>query len=497
MKNQKKDSEYPRKLSSQQIESHLESLGLLIQSHLSSPTLPLTGITIDSRKVEPGLAFIAISGSELDGHSYVDKALSAGAGLIISERPLPGVSNLLVVKNSRFAWAHLEDLRYGHPGRELKIVGFTGTNGKTSTTWMASHLLDQMGKSNLMLGTLGIRYEGRLEESSHTTVDPDELYKWLRRAADDRVQYVVMEVSSHSISQGKVDPLRFSGAVWISFSRDHLDFHKTMSRYLEAKASLFDLVKEDGIKLIHSDILKAYPEAVSFLENHKFETYALSPTQVGFFFKDGFLHYEKDGLGLKAQSPFVGPLLNSNLAAALLTVSGLLKQNLATVMAAITQLPQVPGRFELVSRTESPFKVYVEYAHTPDAIEKACQSIKSDYPNCRLHLVIGCGGDRDRGKRPLMAEAAAREADQFYFTSDNPRREAPEQIINDMLAGNLGDKSPIVILDREKAIERAIGDLFDGCILLIAGKGHETYQQIGSQKIPFDDRLIARKYLKN
>lgn len=497
MKNQKRDCEYPKKLSSQQIELHLKSAGLLIQSSLSSPNLPLAGITIDSRKVESGSVFIAISGSELDGHSYVDKALSAGASLIISERLLPGVSNLLVVKNSRFAWAHLEDLRYGHPGRELKIVGFTGTNGKTSTTWMASHLLDQMEKANLMLGTVGIRYQGKLEESSHTTLDPDELYKWLRRAADDKVQYVVMEVSSHSISQGKVDPLRFAGAVWISFSRDHLDFHKTMSRYLEAKASLFDLVKDDGIKLIHTDILRAYPEAVSFLENHKFDTYALSPTKDGFYFKEGSIHYEKDGVSLKAQSPFVGPLLNSNLAAALLIVSGLLKQHLATVLPSVTRLPQVPGRFELVSRAESPFKVFIEYAHTPDAIEKACRSIKSDYPNCRLHLVIGCGGDRDRGKRPLMAEAAAREADQFYFTSDNPRREAPEQIINDMLAGDLGDKSPIVILDREEAIKRAIGDLVEGCILLISGKGHETYQQIGSQKIPFDDRLIARKYLKN
>jgi UDP-N-acetylmuramoyl-L-alanyl-D-glutamate--2,6-diaminopimelate ligase len=497
MINPKKDNHYPAPLMIHQVESHLKKLGLLSHSTLSTPEEMLADVTIDSRKVKPGDMFIAISGFELDGHNYISNALSLGAKLIISEKPIAGISNVLVVKSSRFAWAHIEDLRYGHPGGELKIIGFTGTNGKTSTAWMGSHLLDQLGKSNLMLGTLGIKWQGRLEATSHTTVDPDQLYKWLRLAVSEGVEYVLMEVSSHSLSQGKVDPLRFFGAVWISFSRDHLDFHQTMARYLEAKVSLFSLVREDGFSLIHSDILKDYPEALELLEVFKYDTCALSQAKKGFFFLDRCLHYEKDGLSLKVQSPYVGPLLNSNLVAAIKSITALLGENISTVFSQVAHLPQVPGRFEFVGYGSGESKVFVEYAHTPDAIVKACQSIKADFPNCRLRLLIGCGGERDRGKRPLMAEAAAQEAEVIYFTSDNPRREDPEQILKDMLSGNLGTKIPVVILDREEAIKKAIGDLIDGCILLISGKGHETYQQIGTEKISFDDRVVARKYLKN
>ncbi|MEI8024831.1 MAG: UDP-N-acetylmuramoyl-L-alanyl-D-glutamate--2,6-diaminopimelate ligase [Pseudomonadota bacterium] len=489
---------YPKQLSLQEIQKHFESVDqLLVSSQLPRGEF-VSGVTVDSRAVRPGFAFVAIKGHAQDGHNFIEAALKLGASLIICELPQDPSVPHVCVSHSRQAWAYLEDLRYGHPGRELKVIGVTGTNGKSSAVWMISHLLNSLGQKTAMIGTLGSKLAGSLEPTSHTTPDPDQLFKLLRDAVSGGAKCVAMEVSSHALAQGKVSPLRFAGAIFTSFSRDHLDFHPSMEHYFEAKWALFSLVLPDGFKLMHQDIVYTAPVNKLRIDNANIEYYGLSSGPYGFSYTLNTLTFHTKDSTLKAATPYLGALANTNLVGSLMAVMHVAEIPLSEIMAHVASLPQVPGRFEFVGKSKSGGLVYTDYAHTPDAIQKAALAIKDAYPGRKLRILFGCGGDRDRGKRPLMGSAAAKECEAVYLTSDNPRSEEPKQIIDDIYKGclevSLGAEI-ILEVDREEAIRKAISSLSNLSILVIAGKGHETYQIIKDIKIPFDDREVAKKYL--
>jgi UDP-N-acetylmuramoyl-L-alanyl-D-glutamate--2,6-diaminopimelate ligase len=501
---------YPKPIPFAELSAYFQSVpGLYKSSQLPSNGKPNEGdpkqgmveaITTDSRLVRPGSVFVAIRGHARDGHDFIPEVLAAGASLIISDKPLGSEVPHICVADSRQAWAYLEDLRYGHPGRYLKLVGVTGTNGKSSVVWMVSHLLQALGKKSVMIGTLGTTVSGVLIPSAHTTPDPDYLYKILREAVDSGVEFVSMEVSSQSIVHGRVSPLSFAGALFTSFSRDHLDFHSSMEHYFEAKLQLFSKLTSNAVKLMHEDIVYTMPAYKACIDKLNTQFYSLSSSLSGVEYTPGFLSWTaKDG-GHKAPTPYLGELANSNLLASVLTVSQITGESLGRVMSQVPSLPQVPGRFEFVGKSKGGGLVYVDYAHTPDAITKACVAVKDANPGMRLRILFGCGGDRDPGKRPLMGAAAAKECEIVYLTSDNPRSEDPKKIMDDIYQGCLSVSPGAEIVvegNREEAIRKAVSSLGALSVLLIAGKGHETYQLIQGQKLPFDDREIAKKYLSS
>ncbi len=489
---------YPKLLSFQEIQKHFESIDQLVVSSHFPREGSVSDVTVDSRAVGPGFAFVAIRGHAQDGHNFIEGALRLGSSLIICELPQDPSVPHICVSNSRLAWAHLEDLRYGHPGRELKVIGVTGTNGKSSTVWMISHLLNSLRQKTAMIGTLGSKLAGSLEPTNHTTPDPDQLFKLLRDAVCGGAKYVAMEVSSQALAHGKVSPLRFAGAVFTSFSRDHLDFHPSMEHYFDAKWALFSLVLPGGFKLMHQDVVYTAPVNKLRIDDANIEYYGLSSNPYGFSYTLNNLTLHTKDLTLEAATPYLGDLANTNLVGSIMAVKHVSECPMSEIMSHVPSLPQVPGRFEYIGKSKSGGLVYTDYAHTPDAIQKAALAIKDAYPGMKLRILFGCGGDRDKGKRPLMGAVAAKECETVYLTSDNPRSEEPKQIIEDIYKGclevSLGTEI-IVEVDREEAIRKAISSLNSFSILIIAGKGHETYQLIKDKKLPFDDREVARKYL--
>ncbi len=493
---------YPKQLSFQEIQNHFETIDQLLLSSVLSLGGIVSGVTIDSRAVRPGFAFIAVKGHAQDGHNFIEAALKLGSVLIICEHPQERSVPHMCVSSSRLAWAYLEDLRYGHPGSKLKVIGVTGTNGKSSSVWMICHLLNTLGQKTAMIGTLGSKLAGSLEPTNHTTPDPDQLFKLLRDAVSSGAKCVAMEVSSQALAHGKVSPLRFAGAVFTSFSRDHLDFHPSMEDYFEAKWALFSLVLPGGFKLMHQDIVHTAPVNKQRIDSANMEFYglssSLSSSLYGFTYTLNTLTFHTKDVTLKASTPYLGSLANTNLVASIMAVSHVSGSPMSEIMSHVSSLPQVPGRFEFVGKSKSGGLVYTDYAHTPDAIQKAALAIKDAYPGMKLRILFGCGGDRDKGKRPLMGSAAAKECETVYLTSDNPRSEEPKQIIEDIYKGclevSLGAEI-ILEVDREEAIRKAVSSLNSLSILIIAGKGHETYQIIKDKKLPFDDREVAKKYL--
>jgi len=494
---------FPLKLTIRQIIELLKSQGLWVDDSFGSMTkkadysdsFQIQDVSIDSRHVTSGNCFIAISGETFDASAYIHEAVARGASIVVTEKKPQIDCFFIMVSSARRAWSVIESARFGNPQDQLKLIGVTGTNGKSSTVWMLCHLLELMGKKTLMLGTLGSKLGSKHLPSQHTTPDPNVLYRLLREAADANATFVAMEVSSHALSQEKVSPLRFDAAVFTSFSRDHLDFHKTMDDYFETKMRLFRQVKHKGLQLVHKDIenkLLQWANLKSAATDH-FTFYGLE--------RNPFPELTLEGgrfigaADTQSQSPYIGALANTNLLASLIVVQFLLGERFKPILPLISLLPQVPGRFEWVGKTDGLADVFVDYAHTPDALFKATETLIRSFPDRKLVLVFGCGGDRDRGKRPLMAEEASRHACRVFVTSDNPRSEDPVQILEDICEGFPKGFHFEKIVDRESAIAKAIQTLCVSEILLIAGKGHETYQIIGAQKIPFDDRLIASKYL--
>jgi UDP-N-acetylmuramoyl-L-alanyl-D-glutamate--2,6-diaminopimelate ligase len=466
------------------------------------------GVAYDSRKVAPGEIFVAIPGLKQDGRRYVENALARGATALVLEGAdlLEGRSVARVlVGSARAALARLADAYFGHPSGSLTVIGITGTNGKTTTSYLVDGLLAAQGRRTGLIGTVQYRIGALSIPAGQTTPEALETQQLLRRMVDEGVTAVAMEVSSHALALSRVEGIDFDVAVFTNLTQDHLDFHVTMDAYRDAKRHLFTLLAA-GHKPTRTAVVNADDASglamVADLPLHTL-TYGVRgradvrPTRWSSGAEGIRMNVRTPAGHLDIASPLVGEHNVENLLAA--TGVGIaLGMEPALIARALGSVGSVPGRFERVEAGQ-PFLVVVDYAHTPDALERTLETArKLRGPGGRLAVVFGCGGDRDRGKRPLMGGIAARLADRVWVTSDNPRSEPPEAIIADIVAGIPGgialDRHE-TIPDRKAAIQRALTWAGAGDVVVIAGKGHETYQIIGSDVLPFDDRAQARAAL--
>jgi UDP-N-acetylmuramoyl-L-alanyl-D-glutamate--2,6-diaminopimelate ligase len=443
------------------------------------PGVDVTSIVYDSRRVAPGSLFCALPGIRSDGRRFVAEAIAAGAVALLAEERLDEDVPQLVVPDGRHAMGLVASAFEGHPSRDLRVVGVTGTNGKTTTVHLVAHLLDHLGVPCGTIGTL---------TGARTTPESPDLQARLREFADQRFAAVAMEVSSHALTQRRVDGTHFEMAVFTNLSRDHLDYHDSMEEYFRAKARLFtDAFTDEAVVGVDDPYGRVLVEA------------ATVPTR-GYGLADA--HDLSLGLhgttfvwrGRAVRLPMGGAFNVRNALAALEVGIGLgldadgLAEGLATT-------PPVPGRFELIDRGQG-FAVVVDYAHTPDGLEQVLTSARELADDGRVAVVFGCGGDRDVTKRPAMGEVASRLADRVYLTSDNPRGEDPQEIIDDVNAGITSTGASVAIdLDRRAAIAAAIASANEGDLIVIAGKGHETTQTTGDHVVPFDDRVVAAELL--
>ena len=456
----------------------------------------VTLVTDDSRKVRPGALFVAIRGADRDGHGYLAAAEAAGAAAAIVEDPKLTSLPALVVKASRLAAAIAGAAAVDWPAKELQLIGVTGTNGKTTTVGILRHMLDDRKARSASIGTLGVLIgsEGRSVEgvSSLTTPGPIELQQILRTLVDDGVGRVAMEVSSHALDQHRVAGVEYDVAVFTNVTRDHLDYHGTMEKYFAAKAKLLDYLRPHGTAVVNLDdqAWKGLPgerRRVAFSE--RVPTAEVHAANIRFTPRGSRWDLILAGDSYPVELPLLGDFNVANAlgAAAAAWALGLTGERISD---RLSNVPQVPGRLELISEAPA---VLRDYAHTPDALNRAIDAVRP-FTVGRLIVVFGCGGDRDRGKRPEMGAIAARKADSSIVTSDNPRTEDPERILDDIEAG-MGDVPHERIEDRRAAISRALELASEGDVVLLAGKGHETYQVRGTAKLPFDERIIVQELL--
>jgi UDP-N-acetylmuramoyl-L-alanyl-D-glutamate--2,6-diaminopimelate ligase len=456
----------------------------------------VTAIATDTRQLVPGAAFVAVRGSQLDGHQFVAEAFRRGAGVAVVERRLEGTGPAIVVSDGRRAAIALAQWWYGEPSRRLSLVGVTGTSGKTTTTLLTRHLLNRLGSAG-SIGTLGaFDGSGRPIPStagSLTTPGPVDLQATLAGLVDAGVDRVAMETSSHSLDQGRLDGLVFGAGIFTNLSREHLDYHRTMADYRLAKLRLLDYLSPTGVIAANADDpawddLASRAGAVTFglapSAQVRAEGVVLLPTSSRFTITGRFGRADVD-------LPLPGGFNVANALAASAAALGL-GVELREVAERLGSAPQVPGRMERL--TERPCVVIRDYAHKPDALERVLATLRPITPG-RLICLFGCGGDRDKGKRPIMGKIAADLADVVVVSSDNPRSEDPERIIDDILvgipAGTAVERRP----DRRVAIEWALGAAEPGDTVVLAGKGHETYQIVGTEYLPFDERAIVAELI--
>ena len=453
------------------------------------------GLAFDSRAVRPGDCFFAVVGTQADGHDYIAAAVGRGAAAVVCQRlPEPQAAGVayVVVEDSAGAMADMAAAFYGYPSRELKLVGITGTNGKTTTVTLLYDLVRAMGYRAGLISTVVYRIDGREIASTHTTPDPIRLNAMMREMADAGCDYCFMECSSHAIVQERTRGLDFAGGIFSNITHDHHDYHKTFAEYIRAKKRFFDTLPAGAFALTNADDRNG----AVMVQNTaaRVSTYSLRAMAD---FRGKILEMHPDGmlLRLDGQELWVSLLGRFN-AYNLLAVYGaacLLGLDRREVLRVMSTLQPVDGRFEVV-RAANGTTAIVDYAHTPDALENVLQTIgELRTPTQQLTVVCGCGGDRDRTKRPEMAAIAVKHASTAIFTSDNPRHEAPEAILDDMTAGLDAGTRYLRITDRAEAIRTAVMMSHPGDLLLVAGKGHETYQIVGDEKHHFDDREELRK----
>lgn len=455
-------------------------------------------VTCDSRKAGPGSLYVALKGTRTDGHRFVPEAVRAGAVAVIAERPLdrePGVP-WIRLQGARRAYGRIAAALNGDPSRQLSVIGVTGTNGKTTTAFLVRSILKSAGERPGLIGTVRNDLGGRLLDSSMTTPDASDLQAWLAEMVRAGCRSCVMEVSSHALVQGRVDAVRFAAGIFTNLTRDHLDYHATFKAYREAKARLFELLPRRGVAVLNADD----PAGALYASRTRARV-------VRYGFKRGEVRGRIDEMGMDGthfrirfgreevpvRSHLIGRHNVENMLAAAACLFGM-GYDAEPIRAGLEAVRGIPGRLEEVSFRQE-FRVFVDYAHTPDALERAIRTIRLFTPG-RVIVVFGCGGDRDRGKRPLMGEVADRLADELVLTSDNPRSEDPESILADIRRGITRHRDPLVLLDREAAIHAALRRAGPGDSVLIAGKGHETYQIIGRRVEPFDDREVARAAIR-
>ncbi|MZR62465.1 UDP-N-acetylmuramoyl-L-alanyl-D-glutamate--2,6-diaminopimelate ligase [Alcanivorax sp. DP30] len=464
----------------------------------------VSGLQLDSRRMEAGQAFLAVPGVASDGRHFVAQAVAAGASVVLADAESEPFS---VSFQGQVPCLHVPALAarvgdvaarwFGEPANNMAMIGVTGTNGKTSITWFLRDALNALGHRCALVGTLGVGLKGQELQTGHTTPDPITLQAALASARDAGADCVAMEVSSHALDQGRLGSSVIGTAVFSNLSRDHLDYHGDMESYLAAKSVLFT---RDGVRLAvincddhaSSSLLSCIADGVRCVTFGGQEGATVRCETVAY-----------DSLGMRAtlnvagetvtvSLPLFGPFNLSNLmaVAAILHGQGVDTAALGKALAAVTP---VPGRMEPVRAEQGP-TVIVDYAHTPDGLEKALQACRAHFEG-RLHCIIGCGGDRDTGKRPLMARAAEQLADKVVLTSDNPRGENPQIIIEQMQSGLTNPDQTVAIVERAEAVAETVRRAAAGDVILLAGKGHEDYQDINGVRYPSDDRDLARQAL--
>jgi UDP-N-acetylmuramoyl-L-alanyl-D-glutamate--2,6-diaminopimelate ligase len=474
------------------IEAALTARGLLVGVKGELPE-EAAGISDDSRTVTRSQLFLAVRGWNSDGHDFLDAAAERGASAAIVEDPARTALPALVVREGRRAAAIAAATAYGNPAHQLTMLGVTGTNGKTTTTSIMRHLFDDGARSSASIGTLGVLVgidgDAFPGGAGLTTPGPVELQRVLRELVELGVRTVAMEVSSHSLDQRRIDGLEFDIVVFTNLTRDHLDYHGTMDAYLKAKARLLDYLKEGGAAVLNADapewsVLEPRSRVITFgvRTNADIRARNVRYTSQG---SEWTLVTPRSSADVAL--PLIGEVnVENGLAAAAAAYA--LGQSAETIAGRLNSVPQVAGRLEVISTHPT---VLRDYAHTPDALERSLGTAR-EFTRGKLIVVFGCGGDRDKGKRPLMGEIAERAADFAIVTSDNPRTEDPDSIIDDIEAGMRGSNHERVT-DRLAAIQRAIDIAEDGDIVLLAGKGHETYQVRGTTSYPFDEKEIVRE----
>ena len=469
-----------------------------------SSNIAISALTLNSRKAENGSLFFAVKGTEADGHLFINNAIENGAVAVVCEQ-IPAANTdtnitYIKVKNSAEAAGKIASAFYGYPSGKLQLVGITGTNGKTTIATSLHNLFGILGHKAGLLSTIENRIGNDVIPSTHTTPDTIELNALLARMVERGCAYCFMEVSSHSIVQERIAGLQFKGGVFTNITRDHLDYHKTFAEYLKAKKTFFDNLQSEtqgAFALTNKDD----KNGEVMLEGTRAKKYTYSVKELADF-KGEILENTFDGLLLKLDKTevatmFIGSFNAYNLTA-IYAVAILLKQEKADVLKAISMLKPAVGRFEII--TGKGINAIVDYAHTPNALENVLATLNEIRRHSQKIITItGAGGNRDKGKRPEMASIAFENSDKLILTSDNPRNEKPESIINDMLQGLTPQqqKETLVITDRREAIKTACAIAAKEDIILVSGKGHEKYQEINGIKHHFDDREILKNILES
>ena len=460
-----------------------------------SAEVEITGVDIDSRRIAPGHLFVAIKGTQTDGHAYIAKATELGAAAVLCEE-LPaevkeGVT-YVTVESTESAVRPVATLFNGDPSRKLKLVGVTGTNGKTTIATLLYKMFRQMGHRCGLLSTVCNYIEDEAIPASHTTPDPIELNALLARMADAGCEYVFMECSSHAIAQKRIGGLKFAGGLFTNLTRDHLDYHKTFENYRDAKKAFFDTLSKDAFAITNADD----KNGMFMVQNTKARVKTYSTRSMADFkariiechFEGMYLEIDNHEVGVQ----FIGKFNVSNLLAVYGAAVMLGKQP-EEILVVMSTLKSVSGRLEPIRSQNGEYTAIVDYAHTPDALENVLCAIHEVLDGKgRVITVCGAGGNRDKGKRPLMAREAVKQSDIVIITSDNPRFEEPQDIINDMLAGinTQQMKKVMTNIDRREAIRTACMMARKGDVILVAGKGHEDYQEIKGVKHHFDDKEV-------
>jgi UDP-N-acetylmuramoyl-L-alanyl-D-glutamate--2,6-diaminopimelate ligase len=451
-------------------------------------------VTANSHEVKPGSIFFALKGAKFDGHDFIEEAFQAGATTVYSERAVTNSKVIVLGNQTRKKLGEMASEMYGHPTRKLKMIGVTGTSGKTTTSYLIEHLLNFSGHRCARIGTNGASFNGTVSNTLNTTPDALSLHKWFREVLDQGATHVVMEVSSHALHQDRVWGIAWDCAVFLNLSPEHMDYHPTLEHYFETKASLFTQ------HAWYSKNLGKHTLLFSNLDTpYGKKLLALNSEITGFSVKNQFAKIKNTIGGLVAQfrigrnsflleCPLFGDFQLENILAAV-TVVVSMQVSPEKAIEGLKTFCGVPGRMEFISNPYGIF-VFVDYAHKPEALEKVLRAIQGK----RIITVFGCGGDRDKTKRPVMGRIASQLSNDLILTSDNPRTEDPETILEEIEAG-IEEIEYLVIPDRAQAIQVAIDLAESDDIVLIAGKGHEDYQIFGSEKRHFDDREEARKAL--
>ena len=475
--------------------------GISITEVLGNTDKDIQGIHIDSRKIEPGHLFVAVRGTQTDGHAYIDKAIEKGASAIVCETLPEDLREDIIyikVENTEDAVGKLATTFYGNPTDKLELIGVTGTNGKTTIATLLYNMFRHFGYKVGLVSTVCNYIDGEAIPTEHTTPDPITLNRLLGRMADEGCRYAFMEVSSHAVAQKRIGGLKFAGGIFTNLTRDHLDYHGTVDNYLKAKKAFFDHLPKTAFALVNADDKNGMVMVQNTRANIR--TYSLRSICdfKGKVLEDGFEGMLMDINNVEVNVQFIGRFNASNLLA-VYGAACLMGKKPEDVLLALSLLRPVSGRFEAI-RSARGYSAIVDYAHTPDALVNVLSTIQ-EVQNGRGQVitVVGAGGNRDKGKRPLMAQEAVKRSDKVIITSDNPRFEEPQDIINDMLAGLTREdmRKVVSITDRKEAIRTACMMAQPGDAVLVAGKGHENYQDVKGVKYHFDDKEVIREIMEN